>query len=114
MPATLEFDGSTNLNSNTFLHTDHTVAEPHFTIVDRKSPVTKGTTTSMAVYRLRTFRGVADPTTGAIVKSVVETNIKWPTFADVADVKTDIALHGTFASNVDFQADIMALFLPRS
>lgn len=113
MPVGMVYDGSNSVDSVTFVHADHTAAAPHFTIIDRKAPVTKGSTTTFAAYRARTFRGVTDPVSGAMKKSVVETSIRWPSFADLADVKADVEFLANVTGDADFQTGVEAFLLPR-
>lgn len=114
MPVGMVYDGSNSVDSVTFVHADHTAAEPHFTIIDRKAPVTKGATTSFAQYRCRTFRGLIDPVSGALKKSVVETTMRWPSFADVSDISEDVETNANITGDADFQASVEAFLLPRA
>lgn len=113
MPVGMAYDGSQSVDSVTFVHADNSAAVPHFTIVDRKAPVKKGNSTTFAVYRFRTFRGAPDAVTGLVPKSVVETTIRWPASAEIADVNEDVEFQANLIGDANAQAAIAAFLLPR-
>lgn len=113
MPVGMTYDGSNNVDSVSFVHADHSATVPHFTIIDRKAAVTKGSVTSFASYRVRTYRGVADPVSGVLKKSVVECSIRWPAFADLDDVNADVEINANIMGDAAFQAAVKSFLLPR-
>lgn len=112
MPLGCAYDGSQSKDSVTFAHADHSASDPHFTIVDRKAPLVRNGSQTFAQYRVRTFQSAIDSVTGEVGKSVVETNVRYPAFAAIADVKSDVAFHASLAATANFQTAVEKLILP--
>jgi hypothetical protein len=55
-----------------------------------------------------------DPVSGALKKSVVETTMRWPSFADVSDISEDVETNANITGDADFQASVEAFLLPRA
>jgi hypothetical protein len=113
MPVGMSYDGSQNVDSVTFVFADHTASDPHFAIVDRKTPVTKNGSTAFAQIRTRVFQSMVHPDTGEKKKAVTEVTTRYPDFADMAEVKADVLFIGTLAASADYRAAVESLMLPR-